>query len=467
MSKILQIKHPDIKGQPVTYLNNVADAGDTSLSVANTSAFSTDYVIVGELGVNTAEIVLISAVVDGNTITVPALGFPHTQGLGVVKTPYNQIEISYSEDLETLWNSGAYDTLAEASEAATWVILVTTDITPSQEQTTYKDDSTNSRSYRWRYKNETDIIYSDYENIVLPTGAEENQVSAIFDSALSITNKELDQGSITSMFLFGLLNEGLRKVGMKRKRWSHDQSFGQALGILIAGQNDYILPSGIEKRNTAIAIWNMKIADGRNIDYIDKRAMDVKTANWHTTEVATEITSGSATAVLDSTANLTDSGSVIVFVGTDQMTLTYSANDRSTNTLTLSDAATEVTTTIPVDTRVWQGATFGTPTCFTIYNDRIYFDVVPNVSIHNRTIGGDFYQKIQQVDSLDDYIRTVNVNFFKNFLRWGICMQLNEVKLADRYEKYFNDDLNDLRRTESTGQKQYLKPKSWRQRSVY
>jgi len=471
MGRILKIPFPDISGQPSTTLTSTYAAAGSTLPITDGTAFtSAKYVLIGGWNTPKAEIRLAGTVTATTIPITAATTFDHSAGTIVQQLPYNQVEITYSTDFEGLWESNLYATIQDAAAAATWSTLSSTALTPAQEYTTVKDDSTASRTYRWRFKNSTDTIYSDYIEYLLPDGYEEKSVSAIFRKATGMTNKTIsknDTGQVNEEFLFDTINEGLRIIGQKRKRWSHDQAFEGTITEMTAGVNSYVLPSNIEIRDTNRSTWNIRVADGYNLQYCDKREMDVKQQNWHHSLSASQLTSASSSWTFDDTSNFSDTGTITAIVGTDLMTITYTANNRTTNVLTTPDCATEVTTTIPVDTNVWQGASFGQPMYFTMYDGVIVFDVVLDTDMHQRTIDGDYYLKIQQVKNLYDYVRVADPNILINYLRWGISIKTNNDTKAGQYKAEFTQQILDLKNLETTGQKQKLRPRGWRYRSAY
>ncbi len=468
----LHYKHPDIKGNAKTEITTGAAAAATSLTVTNTNQMISDeYVVIGGYGSSKAELILTGTISTDTALPLAtALDFAHVAGEVVQHIYYNQIEISYSTNLETLWEGGAYASLYDAMSAATWSSLATVDIEVTQKETVYHD-TTAGRSYRARYKNADETLYSDYFDIRLPDGYEEKSIAYIFNNALDITNKKSenkDGSQIYDSFLYNIANEGLRKVHQARKRWSHDQTFETVIGEITSGVAEYILPNNIETRDTKRSFWNLRVEDGYNLTYIDKREFDSLTTGRHTSPLAGTLTSASSTITLDDTSNFPDSGSFDVWTGTTHDTVEYSANNRTTNTLTLSSASTDVTTTHAVDTPVWRGASFGTPTQFTVYDGKIVFPTVPDDSLHQRTIDGDYYLKCQQINSHNDYVRIGDPNALINYVRWGIMIKAGNPGMAQQYMQMFNDCLIDMKRLETSGQRQYLAPRrsyvSYRQR---
>lgn len=468
MSAILKIQHLDIQGQPqATLASNYASAV-TSITVNNTNGFTASkYLLIGGYNGANSEIKLGGAISSVAILATAATSFDHSAGESVQQIPYNQVEITYSADFLALWQSNLYETISDAATAASWATLSTVSITPNQEYTTVKDDSTSSRTYRWRFKNSTDTIYSDYINYQLPDGFEEKSIAAIFQKATGLTNKKVSSGGtgqVTHEFLFDTANEGLQEYHSERARWSKDQSFESVIGEMIAGTEYIVLPNNIDVRDTSSAIWNVRVDDGRNLTYLDKREMDLRKIGWHSSQLAVQLTSASTDATFDDTSSFPDSGTFTLYVAGTAMTVTYTANNRTTNVLTTPDCATEVTATAAVDTPVWSGASFGTPSYFTVYDGKIIFDIIPGATMHKHAVDADYYLKCQVVNSLDDYVRIANPNVLLNYIRWHISLKTNNDTKAAQYKADYLNGLKNLKRLETTGQRQYLKPIGWAQR---
>ena len=78
-------------------LNSKATAGDTSIEVINSAGFNDDdYIVLGELGDERAEVVQITTVID-NTFVVPAIKFNHDNKDKVYRLSYNQVKF-YEDD---------------------------------------------------------------------------------------------------------------------------------------------------------------------------------------------------------------------------------------------------------------------------------------------------------------------------------------------------------------------------------
>jgi len=460
---LIKFSNPDLKDLPRTALTANVLVGGTTLTVEQTQGFNaSDWLLLENYGTAKSELAQVSAAAPTATAFTLLAGqlpdYSHGIGASIKQILFNQIAIEYSTNLETLWNSGAYATIDAATSASTWVALATININPTDEVTGYNDPINTNRSYRSRYYNSFTGVYSTYGDAILPSGYEEYSVGYIINNALGRTNKTIsydDAGQITSSFLITEINNCLRYVDSKRRQWSHNMDYSTVMSELTAGKQDYNLPTNIDVRNTNMSMFNVRVNGGENLTYIGKRTWDDYMKNiMHSTLIA-QLTTVSTTAVFTDTSNFADSGEFTVITGTTQDTVSYTANNRTTNTLTLS-ATTGVTTTHAITTDVWQGASFGTPTSYTIFEGKLYFDNVPDISLYQRTIEIDFYKKLILVNSENDYIQIRNPLLVFDWLCMAIFGRLGDNTNEGKHKNYFETQLKDMLSLEKDGQPKFL-----------
>jgi hypothetical protein len=458
----IRVEHPSLDGYAKTALTEAATASDTSLIVENIVGFSAnEYLLLSGYGSSKSEIVRIdSAAPSGTTITLNSSNsttHAHPVGATLQFIPFNQMEIEYSTDLETNFTSGAYTTLAAASDASTWTNLTTIDIDPTSDATTYNDVSLASRSYRTRFLNSSTAQYSPYSDPILPDGFEEYSAGAIIRKALGRTNQSVsqeDNALFNYEFLLDEITSCINEVHAERKRWSWNQEFEHTLSDVTAGKQSYVLPNNVDYDYSNRALFNVRVNDKANLLYIDKQTLDRKMRDVHTSQLAGALTSGSSTIVLDDTSDFGDSGTFVVITGTTKDTVTYSANDRSTNTLTLSAAATEVTTTHAIDTDVWENASFSnTVQYYTVYENNIHLWPLPDVNLASRTIEIDYYKRVIPVNSVNDYVLFPDPALVVHYLCMAISIRQRNYEDIDRYRALYQERLAKLVQNEVTGQR--------------
>lgn len=458
MAKEIRVPHPAIEYNPRTSTSAPALAGATSLTVENGTVFSDgQFLLMRSFGNKQSEIVRIANSTPGATsITLNAsnpLVFDHPANSSVTYIPYNQVAIEYSTDFATLFESGLYETVADAADAATWSALTTVNITPSNGDGTFYYDGAigNTRSYRSRFYNSANNTYSGYSDAVLPDGYEHNTAQSIIDRALGRMHKKIG-GNITSEFLYGEFVNCQEYVQSKRKRWSFNQAYRNTLAEIAPGKNYYVLPSAIDIRETKRAMLHVWINDGAELDYIDMEQFNISMKDVHVSPSTTTLTSLSGTLQLEDTSDFADEGTLIVITDETRDEITYTANNRTTNTLTL-DSPNGATTTHAIGTQFWQNAEFGTPTRYTIYGGYIWFDKVPDATLYKRTIKCDFYRKIVPINSPNDYIVFPDPQVVFNYLCFAIADRLEKENEAIKYKAFVDDALGEMIVNETDGQK--------------
>lgn len=152
-----------VRDREKTYLTSAVAAAATTLTVrgVDTNAWAdNDYLIVGEIGNGTAEIMQVNgAVSDGTSLTIDRSGaaggtrFAHSINEPVYRIDYNQIEFSRA-----------------ATEAGAKSTLATIEIQPDDFHTRY-EDTTNSTGFGFiRFYNSTTTIFSTYSDGIPYTG---------------------------------------------------------------------------------------------------------------------------------------------------------------------------------------------------------------------------------------------------------------------------------------------------------
>src|SRR3990167_2326331 len=96
---ILRAKNPDMRDFERTKLSSTVAAATVSLSVDSSEGFEVnDWVVVGDLGAETAEAVRVTAVTNSTTLAVTALTYAHSVDEPVVKTFFNRINFYSNVD---------------------------------------------------------------------------------------------------------------------------------------------------------------------------------------------------------------------------------------------------------------------------------------------------------------------------------------------------------------------------------
>ena len=194
-----------IKDREKTYLTASVAVGGVTLTVKAVDANAwadNDYIIIGEIGSKTAELLQINgAVADGTSLTIDQSGaggarYVHAVDEPVYRIDYNQIEISRA---------------TTATGAKT--ILATNEIQPDDLFTRY-EDSANSTGFGFvRWRNGGD--YSEYSDPIPYTGYTPRSLGRIIKMVRRHTD-ELDFRTLRDEDIIEEVNEKQRDIAHER-----------------------------------------------------------------------------------------------------------------------------------------------------------------------------------------------------------------------------------------------------------
>ena len=191
----LKLEHPQLEGNPNTILTEQANAGATSISVANNSGFSAnDFIVIGNSGSEFTEIVRISSLSGNNTINLAsALKFSHYYSSPVTLIYYDKIEIERA-----------------ISKEGPYTLIATIDIAIDEDFTTFRDEEGDiDKFYRVRYKNSYNNKTSTYSSPLAGIGFTENSVRILLEKAKKLFSRYSDK-IISREDWMEFLNEGYR-----------------------------------------------------------------------------------------------------------------------------------------------------------------------------------------------------------------------------------------------------------------
>lgn len=227
-----------------TSLTDVVAAAATTLTVAgvDTNAWAdNDYLIIGEIGSPTAEIMQVNgAVSDGTSLTIDRSGsaggtrFAHAIGEPVYRIDYNRVE----------FNRNSSDTTVGVS------VLTTTEIQPDDNYTRYEDIN-NSTGYGFvRFNNQTTGGFSSYSDGV---NYEASGEASSYDPRTLwrvrrrvrvLLDEDRPDSKLSDDALRDAINDKQRDIGHQRL-WSFyesERSFSS-----VANQHAYSIPSTVQK----------------------------------------------------------------------------------------------------------------------------------------------------------------------------------------------------------------------------
>ena len=408
----LQIENKDLN-QEVDYgfLNADTASGSSTLSLLSINSFAVNQILlIGEIGSEKTEIIKThaSTAPSGNTVTLASnTVYAHSQGTKVYIIQYDQYELSHATS-----STGSKTTLTTTLGNG----LIP--INPETLETYYYDTEYSTGGYFIRKKNSIDGTFSDYSDYVPYAGFGDNTVASVKERALRQLGKEIG-GLITNDFLNESLWQARRELDSERKRWSFRTSFNTDIGNVVTGAYSIDVPTTLRNPDSPQNILGLRIGDnGQNLKYVSKRTFDVWYEGTGHTTVNTQPSIGDTSIILNDTRDFDESGTITIASNN----ITYTANNESTGTLSgiPSSGDGSIDTAHAVDIDVWQDKGFGLPTEYTIFEDKIYFNVPFDSTYVDQNIWMDYYRTLPVYDSDADTFDEPQYDLFVSYLKYRI-----------------------------------------------
>lgn len=432
-------------------------SGSSTLTVKNIIGFGINQaILIEELGGENAEIILThtATVPSGTTITLASNTVKtHPAGSRVRVIMYNQIELkrhtsndSASATALTVATTANFNPISSLGSG-----LVAVD--PTKVIQTHETSEFTSGYFFARYKNSITSDFSSYTDGCVYGGWAENTVGYMMDQALSDLELTLSE-KIQLKDVFSWLNEAMREIKGKLKRWPEHFSDNSVLGQTTRGIRVVAMPSDIYDTETNKSLTGLRIGDGPNLTYLDPSEFDQQLIGEKTTQVRTQAVATDTTLAIDNSYDFEDSGTVNVYVSGTKYAITYTGVTRSATTGILTGIPASgdgsITVTIPVDTNVWQGEQEGVPEFFTVRNAQIEFTPLPDSTEDNQNIYADYNKVATSVNSQGDTIDNQRFDMLQPYLTWRMyCKQKLSGMLDKKSDWYttYKERLNDAIRT--------------------
>lgn len=264
-----------VEDREKTYLTAAVAVSGTALTVAavDTNAWAdNDYVILGEIGSQTAELLQVNgAVSDGTSITIDKLGsggcrYAHAVGEPLYRIDYNQVEFS----------NNSTDSTSGVS------VLTTIEIQPDNEFTRY-EDTANTTGYGFiRFKNATTSAFSSYSDGVnyaasgVSSSYDPRTLWRIRARVRVLLDEVRPTSKLSDDMIRDAINDKQRDIGHQRL-WSFletTRSFST-----VANQFAYDIPSSVQK------LYNVTLKS-QPLIWMDHNLW--KLSNWKTTGVSSQ-----------------------------------------------------------------------------------------------------------------------------------------------------------------------------------
>ena len=421
-----------------TYLSADMPAGSSTLTVQNISNFAINQILlIGDPGNQNSEIVKThtSTAPTGTTITLAAnTVFAHTASTPVTTLYFDRVEISTAATV-----SGSKTTLLAATATPASLIPA------NQLNFEYNDTAASVGFYFARWNNSISSAFSPYSEPSPVTAYTMFSARAIIDAALGMINKQTSS-VLTDEYAFQNIDACQMEVLREFKRWSFMQSFNTIVGKAVTGNWKIAVPADLDDQNTNKSLYNFRIGKELDMVWVDKESWDDLIAGIAYSTLSVQANPGDMTLTLSNSNDFDDEGTIQV----GPLQYGWTANTRATGVLTLGSA---VTATALVGQDVFQFASLGYPTYWTIWAGFIYHWPAISTTYNNRNYYLDYYKALTQITSDYDTIVLPDPTVVQYYLAWKFLMKLNNGEETDASTKQFD---NYVARREKLKQKESL-----------
>lgn len=389
-----------------TFLTVNTASGATTLTVKNITSFADNQIlVVGEFGNEGAEIVYINGTPSGSTITLDSgTVFPHSSSSPVIVIDFDQVEFSHA--------TGTTSATIDATLATVNMVVDTPDFTR------YNDIVYTTGYYFIRFKNSITNVYSDYSDPIPVSGYGLFSARTIIDKALGEINKSTSQ-VLSDSFAFEQIDNCQTEVVRELKRWSFMQKFDEIIGTVTTGSWKVPIPADLDDENTNKSIYQLRVGSQQRLTWVDKEKFDEFQIGVSYSTLSVILNVGDSTMTLTDSGDFDETGTVTI----GAYSYDYTANDTSTGVLTLSDVVPSGENQA-VGADVFQGATTGLPTFWTIYGGNIYYTPNTASTYDDNNLYMDYYTKLIQTTTDSQVIVIPDPTVVINYLCWKFLKKL-------------------------------------------
>ena len=396
-----------------TYTSDTIASGVTAVPVENAIDFTAGSILIllDEMGAENTEIVH-STANSVNSFTTVATTLDHLRGEAVQELAYDQILIQ-----------------SAPTPTGSWTTVITTQFQVKQQETViFHPAGTIATYYRVQWRNSLTGAVSDFSDPISVSTYPQTSVGSLIAPTLLAMGVSKDDPKITIEFCISAIQDGrlLTQTLLYgiRQPWQERFEFPTKL---YAGTNFIPLPDDIDFQETDQSVLAARflidnILTPYNLKYIDKRSWNqIAFSVMGSTPVA-DVMIGATDIQLEDSGDFWDVNVGSVAVATtafdqDIMWLTYTSNDKTTNTL---HGVTGVTRAIPAGTQMWTRPTISQPIYYTVYSDRLVFDRVLPETMQGFNVYLDYYAQMVPVVNLYDVIPEHYREIYKWYLRFAI-----------------------------------------------
>jgi len=433
-----------LEDRKVGHLTADAASGVSTITVDNYSVYADDdYLLLGNFGEPTAEIVQINDASIDNTIDLQsATIYDHYVDTPVTIVKYNQVQF--------------YDSATATGTLATIGSAIS--IHAGREYTTLYTAPNTSALY-WSYKWYDGTNYSEYPELRLYTGDAQNSVSEIAKRGRQLANVEELSKFATREIVISDINMAQDEILHIKDpqsgipvNWSFELVDDLTSLTSTENENKYAL-SGLSSTMKYIdsndAIMNVRFGDAI-LDYVDPDKFDENFENVHETTLASNITAGDTSVTLTDSYEFGESGAV--YIGED--TIVYTSNTETTGVL---GGCTGTDNNQTAGASVWQGVAPDKPTEYTIFDGYIKLNAPVDTDYVGYKIKIKYLKEISRIDDIADTIVIPFYNIMENFVAARIEYRKGNSADGDRLMALFRDGLNQNIRRYKLTPRQHVK----------
>jgi len=407
----------DVQAQMATFFSR--DTVNSTFNYVENSAYLTtsQRYLLGVLGASNAEVLTVNSVTAPTNAVPSAVTFSsvpvnrHGRGEPLSLISWDQVEISSASSI-----SGSY------------AVLATNNLQVNSQVTLYQHAAGVSTDfYKIRFKNSATGFFSQYSDPISPSSFVSGTVGYFLQSIKDTLGIKEDNTTITNEFLLDTLNEARRILDREymtglMKEWR--QQFEYPIKML-AGCNYITLPTNIDYSQTNRAVLAARYSSNSAgssmpLRYVDKKDWNFATLQRRYTQATSSVLIGATSIVLDNTGDFPAAGSVQFQAenySQNIMTVSYTANDKNTNTLS---GVTGVTRTIAAGSQAWAYQTQAYPTLYTVIDGKLYLDSVVPQALNGINLFIDYYKAYVDLTSMTDVFPEHYYDIYKNYLRFAI-----------------------------------------------
>ena len=407
-----------------TNMSDTIAAAVTAIPVENAADFTAGSILLllDEMGAENAEIVH-STANSVNSFTTVATILAHNRGEAVQELQYDQIVI-----------------LSSSSLSGSFTVIATLQFQVKQQNTIFFDVLGGTGTYYKVYwRNSLTGDASDSSDPYSVSTYPENSVGSLITPVLLAMGVSENDPKINTTFCISAIQDArlFTQAMLYGIRQPWQEKFEQPTK-LYAGTNFIPLPDDIDYQETDRSVLAARflidnILTPYNLRYIDKRSWNQIAFSVMGSTPVNDVHIGDTTITLEDSGDFWDVNGGSVAVATtdfaqDIMWLTYTSNDKDTNTL---HGVTGITRAFPAGTQMWTRPTISQPIYYTVYSDRMVFDRIIPQDMQGFNVYLDYYAKMVPVVNLYDIVPEHYREIYKWYLRFAVKYRKDLALAAD------------------------------------